>query len=58
MITKPSFADIGGVNVYPGSAVSVLWMGVWYDGTVVKLGPKKDLYKVYCCDSQSRSKLN
>lgn len=32
----------------PGISVSVEWMGVWYDGTIVKIGPKYNLYKVSC----------
>lgn len=38
--------DIGGDKIYPGSSVNVNWMGVWYDGTVIKIGPQNNLYKV------------
>lgn len=38
--------DIDGIKVYPGSPVNVKWLGVWYDGTVIKVGPQYNLYKV------------
>jgi hypothetical protein len=37
---------IEGSKVFPGSTVSVKWMGVWYDGTVMEFGPKCNLFKV------------
>ena len=39
-------ADIGGRKVFVGSRVSVRWKGDWYDGQVIKLGPKRNLCRV------------
>ena len=38
--------ELDGIKVYPGSAVTVKWKGVWYDGVVVKMGPQKHLCEV------------
>lgn len=38
--------SVQGSKVYLGSIVSVRWMGVWYDGTVVQIGPHSNLFKV------------
>ena len=32
--------------VHTGAAVQVTWLGVWYEGTVIKIGPKRNLCKV------------
>ena len=42
-----AFVDLDGNKVYPGSRVNVKWMGVWYDGKIIKIGPQKNLCKVH-----------
>ena len=32
--------------VYPGSKVNVKWRGVWFEGTVIKIGPQRRLCRV------------
>ena len=32
--------------MHAGSTVQLKWLGVWYEGFVVKIGPKKNLYRV------------
>ena len=34
------------VRCFVGSRVSVRWKGDWYDGQVIKLGPKRNLCRV------------
>lgn len=35
-----------GHMVHIGCTVEVRWLGVWYQGTVTKIGPKRNLCKV------------
>ena len=38
--------DLGGHKVFVGSRVNVRWKDEWYDGKVLKLGPKRNLCRV------------
>lgn len=33
--------------VHIGATVQVKWLGVWYEGTVIKVGPKRNLCMVH-----------
>ena len=33
--------------IHTGAIVQVKWLGIWYEGTVAKIGHKRNLYRVY-----------
>lgn len=52
-IRKPVFVSLtsislltDGHDVHTGATVQVMWLGVWYEGKVIKIGPKRNLCRV------------
>ncbi len=49
MTLRIIIAELNGTKIFAGTRVNIKWKEVWYDGTVIKLGPVTDLVKVSKC---------